>query len=266
MSDYYVTLPELLEVGCHFGHQVRRWNPRMAPYIYTDRDGVHIFDLAKTAEGLEAAATFVKELVAGGGTLLMVGTKRQAKAIIREEAQAVGAPFVAERWLGGTITNWEQIKKSIDRLLEMRKNMQEGAYSKYTKKENVLLNREISRLERFFGGIVTLNRPPDALFVVDTHREVVAVTEARIANIKVVGIVDTNTNPDVVDYVIPANDDAVRSIKLLVSTIARAYNDGKALQGKKTDPKDVTNKQVPEKKSSRQVKPKQSKKITNKKS
>lgn len=233
MSDYQVPLTELLEAGCHFGHQSRRWNPRMKPYIYTARDGVHIFDLAKTAEELEKACEYVKELVAGGGTLLLVGTKRQAKAIVREEAAKAGAPFVSERWLGGTITNWDQIKKSIDKLKEMRDKREKGEYKKYTKKENVIINREIDRLERFFGGLVDLTKIPDALFIVDTNKEEVAVEEARSRGVAVVGMVDSNANPDLVDRVIPANDDAVRSIKLVVSMVAKAYADGKRLAEKK---------------------------------
>ncbi|MCH7951195.1 30S ribosomal protein S2 [Patescibacteria group bacterium] len=233
MSEYDVPLTELLEAGCHFGHQVRRWNPKMKPYVYAKRDGVHIFDLAKTAEGLKDACMYVKEFAASGKTLLMVGTKRQAKDIVREEAQKAGAPFVTERWLGGTITNWEQIKKSIERLSEMREKREKDEYKKYTKKENVLLNREIKRLERFFGGLVGLGTTPDALFVVDTHREIVAVKEAKSQGISVVGIVDTNAEPEFVDYVIPANDDAVRSIKLIVSMVAQAYADGKRIAEKK---------------------------------
>lgn len=233
MGEYSVPLTDLLEAGCHFGHQKRRWNPKMADYIYTSRDGAHVLDLAKTAEGLKNACEFVKELVAGGGSIVLVGTKRQAKAIVREEATKVGAPFVSERWLGGTITNWEQIKKSIDKLVEMREKRDTGEYKKYTKKENVLINREIERLERFFGGLVGLSDIPDAVFVVDTHIEAVAVKEANIRGVKVVGIVDTNSEPESVDCVIPANDDAVRSIKLIVSKVAEAYADGKRLFEKK---------------------------------
>ena len=224
-----ITIKELLEAGAHFGHQTHRWNPKMKQYIYTERDGVHIFDLAKTAEGLKEACEFVRDLIAEGKSLLFVGTKRQAKAIIKEEAQNAGAPYVCERWLGGTITNWEQIKKSIDKLLDMREKLEKGEYKKYTKKENVLTKREINRLERFFGGLVGLNKIPDAIFVVDTVREKVAVAEARRNGVKVVGIVDTNADPSLVDKVIPANDDAVRSIKLIVSQIAKAYAEGKKL-------------------------------------
>lgn len=233
MSAYEIPLADLLEAGCHFGHQVRRWNPKMEPYIYTERDRVHIFDLAKTAEGIKQACEFIKDLASKGGEILMVGTKRQAKAIIKEEASKAGATFVCERWLGGTITNWNQIKKSIDKLIDMRDKREKGEYDKYTKKENILINREIDRLERFFGGFSRLTKIPDALFVVDIHRESVAVDEANQRDIKVVGLVDTNSDPEKADYVIPANDDAVRSIKLVVSTAAQAYADGKRLAEKK---------------------------------
>ncbi|OGY18240.1 MAG: 30S ribosomal protein S2 [Candidatus Chisholmbacteria bacterium RIFCSPLOWO2_01_FULL_50_28] len=233
-EEYVVPLTELLEAGSHFGHQVRRWNPKMAPYIYAERDGVHIFDLAKTAEGLKKSCEYVRDLVAGGGTLLIVGTKRQAREIVKEEALTAGAPFVSERWLGGSITNWEQIKKSIDKLLEMRGKRDSGEYKKYTKKENVLIAREVERLERFFGGMVALRKIPDAIFVVDTHREIVAVKEARRNGLTVVGIVDTNADPELVDHIIPANDDAVRSIKLVVSSIAKAYADGKRMAEKRS--------------------------------
>lgn len=228
-ADFKVLLEELLKAGCHFGHQARRWQPGMAPYLYTVRDGIHIFDLAKTAEGLERACVFVKELVEKGGKIVFVGTKRQAQAIVKEEASKVGTPFVVERWLGGTITNWEEIKKRIDRLVEMKEKKEKGEYEKYTKKENILINREINKLQRFFGGLLGLEKLPEAIFVVDTVREETAVREARRKGVKVVGIVDSNANPDTVDYVIPSNDDAVRSIKLIVEKIAEAVTEGKNL-------------------------------------
>lgn len=232
MSSYSIDLTELLEAGCHFGHQARRWNPKMAPYIFTERDGVHIFDLAQTAQKLSEAMVFVRDWVNSGKTIALVGTKRQAQAIVREEAVAVGAPFVSERWLGGTITNWDEIGKRVKKLLDMKQKKEAGEYSKYTKKENVLIDREIAKLERFLGGIAQLTTPPQALFVVDTHREFVAVREAKLKGIMVVGMVDSNADPDMVDYVIPANDDAVRSIKLVVSKVAQAYAEGMALRGK----------------------------------
>ena len=226
-DKFRVGLKELLEAGCHFGHQTRRWNPKMKPFIYTTRNGVHIFDLAITSQKLAEACEFVRDLVAKGGKICFVGTKRQAVAIVKEEAEKCGMPYVVERWLGGTITNWQQIKKSIDKLVEMREKREKGEYKKYTKKENILINREINRLERFFGGLVGLKKVPEAIFVVDVVRESTAVKEARLRGVPVVAIVDTNGDPDLVDWVIPANDDAVRSIKLIVSKIAEAVEEGK---------------------------------------
>lgn len=229
-TDYSVDLRELLEAGCHFGHQVRRWNPRMEQYIFTARDGVHIFDLAITADKIVEAMTFVREWVASGKDIVFVGTKRQASAIVREEATQVGAPFVNVRWLGGTLTNWDEMKKRIKKLKRMKQEREEGKYKSYTKKEQVLIDREIARLERFFGGIADLPHGPEALFVIDTHRETSAIKEAVIREVPVVGMVDSNGNPDDISHVIPVNDDAVRSIKLIVSSIAKAYADGKAMR------------------------------------
>lgn len=242
-----VTLKDLLEAGCHFGHQACRWNPKMKPYLYGVRDGVHIFDLAKTKEGLEKACEFVKEVVskgrppasasgaAGGGQgkIVFVGTKRQASSIISQEAKKVGMPYISERWLGGIITNWEQIKKSINKLKEMKEKRQKGEYKKYTKKEQLLLDREINYLEKFFGGLVDLEKLPDALFVVDIKKEMAAVREARNKEIPIIATVDSNCDPSLVDYVIPANDDAVGSIKLIVETIAKAVKEGKETWEKK---------------------------------
>jgi len=228
-----ISLKDLLEAGAHFGHQAARWNPKMKPYLYTVRDGVHVFDLAKTKEGLEEAAAFVKTTAAKGGKIVFVGTKRQAAAIVMEEAKKAGVPFVCQRWLGGTITNWEQIKKSIDKLTEMSEKREKGEYKKYTKKEQLLLDREIARLEKFFGGLVGLKELPEAIFVVDTKREETAVKEANQKGIKVVAIVDSNSDPDLVDYVIPANDDAVGAVKLVVGAIAEAAKEGREKFAKK---------------------------------
>lgn len=236
MSSYSIDLADLLEAGCHFGHQSRRWNPKMEPYLYVKRDGVHIFDLAMTAQKLVEAMEFVRDWVAEGKSLVFVGTKRQAQPIIREEAGRVGAPFVAERWLGGTMTNWGEISRRIKKLHEMKEKKEKGEYKKYTKKENVLIDREIVKLERFFGGISMLTKPPEALFIVDTHKEVSAVKEAVKLGAPVVGMVDSNADPDDITAVIPANDDAVRSIKLVVSKIADAYADGVAKRGGKSVP------------------------------
>lgn len=231
--NFDVSLTELLEAGCHFGHQVRRWDPKMSAYIWQAKEGVHIFDLVQTAARLKDACLAVRDLVKEGQTLIFIGTKRQAQAIIKEEAQTVGIPYVASRWLGGTITNWEQIKKSIDKYVFMKEKKEKGEYKKYTKKENVLIDREITRLGRFLEGLVSLKKPPEAMFVVDVKREIAAVREAKQQGIKIIAIVDSNADPSLVDYVIPANDDAVRSIKLIVSKVAQAVEEGKKLAKEK---------------------------------
>lgn len=228
-----ISLKDLLEAGAHFGHQAKRWNPKMKPYLFGVRDGVHIFDLVKTKEGLEEAAAFVKNLVAKGEIIVFVGTKRQAAAIVKEEAKKAGVPFVWERWLGGTITNWEQIKKSIEKLKDLRTKKEAGEFKKFTKKENILIDREIARLERFFGGLVGLGELPAAIFVVDTNKEEAAVKEANKKGITVVAMVDSNSDPDLVDYVIPVNDDAVGAIKFVVGVIAEAAREGKQVWEKK---------------------------------
>lgn len=225
-----ISLKDLLEAGAHFGHQSARWNPKMKPYLYTVKDGVYVFDLAKTKEGLEKAVEFVRQLVVEGKTIVFVGTKRQAQAIITEEAKKISVPYVSQRWLGGTLTNWEQIKKSIDQLIEMKEKREQGEYKKYTKKEQLLLDRKINSLEKFFGGLASLAKLPDALFVVDVCKEELAVKEARKKGLEVVGLVDSNADPDLVDCVIPGNDDAVGSIRLMVSAIAEAVKEGQEIR------------------------------------
>lgn len=230
--SYTIDLKDLLEAGCHFGHLQRRWNPKMDKYIYTTRDGVSIFDLAITAKKLEEAMEHVKDLVSKGKTIVFVGTKRQAQAIIKEEAERVGAPFISVRWMGGIITNWEEISKRIRTLKDMIAAREKGEYKAYTKKEQGLIDKKISKLNRFLGGLTSLNKAPDAVFVVDTHKERVTVKEANIKGVDIIGIVDSNAEPDEVNMLIPANDDAVRSIKLIVENIAKAYADGKELLNK----------------------------------
>lgn len=239
----------------------------MEEYIYSDQGGVHVFDLLKTQELLIKALDYIRDWVSKGNDIVFVGTKRQAQQIVEEEAQKVGAPYVSNRWLGGTITNWKQMYGRINRLNEMRKKREEGAYDKYTKKENVLIDREINRLERLFGGISELTEKPQALFVVDTDREDVAVKEAQLKDIPVVGMVDTNADPDGIDYVIPINDDAIRSIKLVVSKVAQAYADGKALRkggakntGKQSDTSSGKGKKTDAKKSKKKSSKKTAKK------
>jgi len=238
MSDSKISLKDLLEAGCHFGHQARRWHPKMKPYLYAVRDGIHIFDLAKTKEGLDEACEYLRKLTVAGKTVVFVGTKRQAKAIIKEEAKKAGTPFVAERWLGGVITNWDQLKKSIRKLTEMKEKKEKGEYKKYTKKEQILIDREIARLEKLFGGLESLEELPEAIFVVDTKKEEAAVREANQKGIAVVAIVDSNSNPDLIDYIIPANDDAVGSIKIIVEAVAAAVQKGKEAAKKKGKKKD----------------------------
>lgn len=230
LTEYKISLKDLLDAGCHFGHQARRWNPKMKPYIYTKREGVHIFDLGLSAKKLEEAMEYVRELIAQKKEIIFIGTKRQASAIIKEEALRVGAPFINIRWMGGVITNWEQIKKSLDRMKEMEEKKAKGEYKKYTKKENLLIDRDIAKLDRFLGGLRNLTQTPAAVFVVDVKKEIAAVREARTKGIQVIGMLDTNADPDMVDYSIPTNDDAVSAIKLVVGKIAQAYQDGKALQ------------------------------------
>lgn len=230
-----ISLKELLEAGCHFGHQVPRWNPRARSFIYTARDGVHIIDLAKTKEGLEAAAAFVKELAKSGGTIIFVGTKRQARGIVYQEARKSGAFYLVTRWLGGLLTNWEQIKKNLEKLDKLRREKKGEAWEKFTKKEQQILEKELNKLEKLYGGIADLADLPQALFLVDIRKEEAAVREAIKTGVKTLGIVDTNANPDLIDYPIPANDDAIGSIKLIVSYIAQAFEEGKKLFEKKEE-------------------------------
>jgi small subunit ribosomal protein S2 len=236
MSKSKITLEELLEAGAHFGHQSRRWNPKMKHYLYGKREGVHIFDLVQTKKRIEEAYEVLKDLVAGGKTVVFVGTKRQASDVIQEEASRAGTPYVAQRWLGGTITNWEQIRRSVKKLADLKEKKAAGEYKKYTKKENILIDREITRLEKFFGGLASLEKIPDALFVVDVKREEAAIKEARQKEILVVALVDSNSDPTLVDFVIPANDDALKTVKLVVSQMADAVIEGRQLAEKKSRP------------------------------
>ena len=219
-------LKDLLEAGAHFGHQTHKWNPKMKPYVFGERNGIYVIDLQQTVPMAQKAYEFIKKTSSAGKSVLFVGTKRQASPIIRAEAERIGAFYVASRWAGGTISNWKQVKKSIKRLIELKEGLKTGKFDKYTKKERVILDREMGRLERIFGGIADLQSPPDALFIVDTGREKAAFREAKKYGIKVFAVVDSNANPDGIDYVIPGNDDAVRSIKLLVKTFADAVAEG----------------------------------------
>lgn len=220
-------LRELLEAGCHFGHQARRWHPKMAKWIYTEKDGVHIFDLAKTAEQLRHAYNYAYDLGAKGKTLVVVGTKKQAREIIKEQAAPAGVMSITSRWLGGLLTNWEQVSKSLRRMIEIETGLKEGKFDMYTKRERVLLDKERQRQERFFGGIRELKGKPDALFIIDPSREKVTVLEASRNNIPMVALIDSNTNPEPIDLPIPANDDAVKSIEFIVKAVIAGYVAGK---------------------------------------
>lgn len=226
-----VSLKALLEAGSHFGHQARRWNPAMKPYIFAERDGVHIFDLVKTREGLEKACAFAGQVAGDGGKVLFIGTKRQAADAVKLAAQRTGMPYVNVRWMGGLLTNFDQVGKSIRKLATLKDQREKGEFKKYTKREQLLIDRQIGKLEKFFGGVAGLNKLPEALFVVDTHREEVAVREAQRVGVPVVGMVDTNGDPGLVDYVIPINDDAVKSIELVVTAMGDAIASPKALVG-----------------------------------
>lgn len=222
-----VTMKQLLEAGVHFGHQTRRWNPKMSTYIYMERNGIYIIDLQQTVKKFDQAYEFVKSVVAGGKGILFVGTKKQAQETIREEALRSGMFYVNQRWLGGMLTNYKTIRKRVFRLKELEKQEAEGAFSVLTKKEVAKLLNERERLERFLGGIKDMDKLPGAVFVVDPRKEKIAVAEARKLNIPVVAIVDTNCDPDEIDYVIPGNDDAIRAVKLIASRIADAVLEGK---------------------------------------
>lgn len=225
-------LTDLLEAGCHFGHQKSKWNPRMAEFIYMEKDGVHIFDLEKTASQLQLAYNFVYDMASKGKSMVMVGTKKQAKTIIQEEAIANGTMYIISRWLGGLITNWAQVKGSLKRMIEIDAGLKSGKYDGYTKFEKVQLDKEKTRFERFFGGIRELKAVPDFLFIVDVKREKNAVREAKLMGVPIIALIDSNANPEDVDIAIPANDDALRSIKYIVSEIAAAYAAGKKSTGK----------------------------------
>ncbi len=222
-----VTRRELLEAGVHFGHQTRRWNPKMGRYLYGERSGIYIIDLEKTLAGLEEAYRFVKDLGRRGGILLFVGTKKQAQEVIREHATRVGMPYVTTRWLGGMLTNFQTVSRRLIRLRELREMERTGAFDFLPKKEAMRLRHEAAKLERNLGGMQMLDRLPDAIYVVDTKKEHIAVTEARKLGLPVVAIVDTNCDPDEVDYVIPGNDDAIRAVSLITRIIADALAEGR---------------------------------------
>ena len=222
-----IQMKQLLEAGVHFGHQTRRWNPKMAEYIFTERNGIYIIDLQKTAKKIEEAYYFVRDIVADGGTVLFVGTKKQAQDAIREEAEKTGMYYVNARWLGGMLTNFKTIKRRIDRLYQLKKMNEDGTMELLPKKEVLKLNLEEERLEKYLGGIKEMKDIPAAMFVVDPRKEKNAIAEAHKLGIPVIAIVDTNCDPEEADYPIPGNDDAIRAVKLIVSTIGNAIIEGK---------------------------------------
>ncbi|MEK7129510.1 MAG: 30S ribosomal protein S2 [Patescibacteria group bacterium] len=227
-----ITLQALLEAGCHFGHKAERWHPKAASFIYTKKDGIHIIDLAKTKAGLEAAATFVKDVVARGGEVLFVATKRQARGVVKQEVEAVGAPYFVERWIGGFLTNWDQVRKNIEKINRLTEEQASGAWKKFPKHEQVKLARYLNRLKIYYGGVLMFKNIPEAVFVVDVKKEYSAVAEAQRRGVPVVAVVDTNADPAGIDYVIPANDDAVGSVQLIAHVMAMAYKEGKELREK----------------------------------
>ncbi len=223
-----ISMKALLETGVHFGHRTRKWNPRMKPYIFTERNGIHIIDLQQTVASLDYAYNLVRDTAAKGGVVLFVGTKRQAQESIQKEAERCGMPYINQRWLGGTLTNWKTIKDRINELKSLEQRRDAGDFERLTKKEGLILGREIIKLQDRLGGIREMSKLPDLVYVVDVRREDTAVRESNILSVPVIALVDTNCDPSGVDYVIPANDDAIRAIKLLTAKIADAVLEGKA--------------------------------------
>ena len=229
-----VSMKQLLEAGVHFGHQTRRWNPKMAEYIFTERNGIYIIDLQKTVKKLNEAYLFVRDIAAEGGDILFVGTKKQAQDSVKEEAEHCSMPYVNARWLGGMLTNFRTIRRRIDRLNQLRAMEQDGTFDLLPKKEVIKLRLEIEKLEKFLGGIQDMKKIPGAMFIVDPRKERIAVQEAKKLGIPIIAIVDTNCDPDEIDAVIPGNDDAIRAVKLIAGTIAQAVIEGR--QGEQTAP------------------------------
>lgn len=225
-----VSMKQLLETGVHFGHRTTKWNPKMKPYIFTERNGIHIIDLQQTLVNLNQCYDLVRDRVASGGTVLFVGTKRQAQEAVAREAERCGMPYINNRWLGGTLTNWNTIRKRIETLKQLEKRRENGDFDRLSKKEGLLLVRKIEKLQQRLGGIRNMRRLPDILIIVDTKREATAIKEANTLQIPVMALADTNSNPDEIDEIIPANDDAVRAIKLLVAALADAVLEGEQLR------------------------------------
>ena len=222
-----VSMKQLLECGVHFGHQTRRWNPKMKPFIFTERNGIYIIDLQKTVKGLEKAYDFVREISKSGGSILFVGTKRQAQEPIRNEALKSGQCYINQRWLGGLLTNFATIRRRVNRMVELEQMENDGSNNRYPKKEIIQLRKEREKLEKYLSGIKDMRETPDALFIIDPRRETIAVQEARKLHIPVVAIVDTNCDPEVIDFPIPGNDDAIRAIELITGLMSSAFVEGR---------------------------------------
>lgn len=220
------TIEELFEAGAHFGHVVKKWNPKMKKYLWGNKNGIHIFDLEKTVSGLEDACKALTKAALEGKRIVLVGTKRQAKGMLEAEAKRVGVPFITQRWMGGLITNWKQVKLTLDRLNSLKLKREQGQLKKFTKKEQVLFDKEIARLERVVGGIATLKDAPEVIVAIDTHKEKLAVKEARNRNALVVGLVDSNANPDMVDFVVPMNDDSAKALEIVITAFGKALEVG----------------------------------------
>ena len=238
-----ISMKQLLEAGVHFGHQTRRWNPKMAPYIFTERNGIYIIDLQKTVKKLEEAYFFARDIAAEGKSILFVGTKKQAQEAIKEEAERVGMYYVNARWLGGMLTNFKTMRRRIERLNQLKRMEADGTFDLLLKKEVIKLRAEIAKLEKYLGGVKDMNKLPGAMFIVDPRKERNAIAEARKLGIPVIAIVDTNCDPEEVDYVIPGNDDAIRAIKLISQTIANAVVE--ARQGDQNDAAEEVSEEAP---------------------
>ncbi|SEP57932.1 30S ribosomal protein S2 [Piscibacillus halophilus] len=241
-----ISMKQLLEAGVHFGHQTRRWNPKMKKYIFTERNGIYIIDLQKTVKKIDEAYNFVKELAEDGGSVLFVGTKKQAQDTVKEEALRSGMYYVNQRWLGGTLTNFKTIQKRVNRLKDIERMEEDGTFDVLPKKEVVMILKEKERLEKFLGGVKDMDQLPDALFIVDPRKERIAVAEAHKLNIPIVAMVDTNCDPDEVDYVIPANDDAIRAVKLITAKMADAILEVKQGETTQDVSEETTEEQVEE--------------------
>lgn len=228
-----ISLKDLLEAGCHFGHKVERWHPKAGEFIYEEREGIHIIDLVKTKDGLEKAGEYLQNLGETGQEILFVATKRQAKGVVSEAAKRAGIPYLTNRWIGGFLTNWEEVKKNIDKANKMRQEFTDGVWKKFPKHEQVKLTKDLNKLESVYTGVKELQRLPDAIFIIDIKREVSSLREGAKKSIPIVAIIDTNTNPNDVDYPIPANDDAVGSIQFIVNTLAESFLEGKKIKDKK---------------------------------